>query len=115
MTSGETPERIPWADWCEACDFRLYCRPRESHTDAVSVIEDPGIVEALREVEHLRDTHRRYEQARKSVTKYLKERIDGEAICGPYHVAVKERARKSYVVKDSTYKTVEITRWKEDE
>lgn len=95
------PERHQTSD-CARCPFAHVCLPDLNFGEAVKILDEPELIEAIRRREAARERHAEFTAADKAVKEYLPESA-AELLVGPYALIGKEIQRKAYAVKAGSY------------
>ncbi len=95
------PARHQTSD-CARCPFAHVCLPDLNFGEAVKILDEPELIEAIRRREAARPGHAEFTAADKAVKAYLPEKA-AELLVGPYALVGNEIARKAYAVKAGSY------------
>lgn len=104
---ANTPPSRHQTSECTRCPFAHVCLPDVNFGEAVQVVDEPELIEAIRRREELRKAHSDYLAADRAFKALMPEK-PGETIVGPYAVIGEERTRKGYVAKSSSWVQFEV-------
>lgn len=106
VRGGVLPDRRQSSD-CARCPYVHVCLPDRNFGEAVKVLDEPELIEAIRRREAARDAKREYDAADRAVKQML-QGASGELLVGPYAVIGSEVKRKAYAVSSGSYVRWEV-------
>ncbi len=108
IAAGTMPEPMEWDDdICLECSFLHICTPDRIGSE-IQIINDAELLDLLSKRESLAPAAKAYEETDKEIKTIVKGR--DKLLVGPYLVTGKEQTRKGYMVKESTFWTVNIAK-----
>lgn len=105
------PERIDYEDRvCGKCSFRMICLPDKDFGEGVEMLDDEGLMDALRRREELKAAADEYKDADEAIKARFKGSPGDRIIGGLWRLVTKERERAGYTVAPTTFTETRIRR-----